>query len=294
MISEIASQLVQSLSTSVPFADKIAGLVMPMKKSVNKIEKVLPVAINTKTVCNVSDYMDLVPDSTKKSIMYCEKLGDIQFDMYRPSYWICSADLRLVCWYNLNLINETLWVDEGIVIANVLSQLPVRMDDALFTYVKKVIVTVTGVVTGSEIFSRYTYDEVRTQFMTFPYGAFAIDLNVQYVLNKCAETLTPAPGCGFGGAAPLPDPVDYITITKVVTGDANNEEYFDITITGAEWEQSGQVRVGEPLTFENLPDDTYVITETLPSGYELVSISEDTISIPTVTPNVTITNQIAT
>lgn len=199
MISEIANQLVTSLLSTVQFADKVAGLVMPMHKMVNKIDKVLPVAMNAKSVCNVSDYMDLVPDSTKASIIYCEKIGDINFEQYRPNYWICTGNLRLVVWYNLNLITEGQFVDEGVVANNVISQLPRRLNDNLFTYVKSVMVIPTGVVTGSEIFSRYSYDEVRTQFMTFPYGAFAIDIEVQYVLNKCANTLIPESACGFPG-----------------------------------------------------------------------------------------------
>jgi hypothetical protein len=199
MISEIANELVNSLLSTVQFADKVAGLVMPMHKMVNKIDKVLPVAMNTKTNCNVSDYMDLVPDSTKKSIIYCEKIGDINFEQYRPNYWLCSAQLRLVVWYNLNLITEGNFVDEGVVAVNVLSQLPKSLDDTLFDYVSRVKIYPVGVVTGSEIFNRYSYDEVRTQFMTFPYGAFAIDVDIQYVLNKCAETLIPSPACGFPG-----------------------------------------------------------------------------------------------
>jgi hypothetical protein len=195
MISEIANQLVASLLTSVQFVDKVAGLVVPMKKSVNKIEKVFPVAINTPTDCDTSVYIDLVPNSKRTSIIYCEQIGDISFDTPRPNYWILSATLRLVCWYNLDRITEGQFIDEGVVANNVLSQLPKRLPDSLFTYVRSVMLSTARVVTGSDIFSKYTYDEVRTQFMTFPYGAFAIDIDVQYVMNKCAETLIPVLKC---------------------------------------------------------------------------------------------------
>jgi hypothetical protein len=46
--------------------------------------------------------------------------------------------------------------------------------------------------------------------MTFPYGAFAIDVDVQYVLNKCAETLIPKSACGFPDYQP-PTPQDSIS-----------------------------------------------------------------------------------
>lgn len=197
MISEIANQLVLNLYSNLAFADKVAGLVKPLKKSVNKIEKVFPVAINNISDCNTSIYMDLVPNDTKASIIYCEQIGDIAFEEPRPNYWILSATLRLVCWYNLNRITEGLFIDEGIIVNNLLSKLPKRLPDSLFTYVRNVMLTPERVVLGSDIFSKYTYDEVRTQFMTFPYGAFAIDVNVQYVMNKCAETLVPEAACGI-------------------------------------------------------------------------------------------------
>ena len=195
MISEIANQLVKSLLLSVQFSDKVAGLVVPMKKSVNKVEKVFPVAINTPTDCNMSVYTDLVPDSTKTSIIYCEHIGDIAMENALRNVWITSATLRLVCWYNMDRINQGKFVDEGIIANNVLSQIPKRLRDNLFTYVRSVLLSPERIIFGAEIFSKYTYDEVRTQFMTLPYGAFAIDIDVQYVMNKCAETLIPILKC---------------------------------------------------------------------------------------------------
>lgn len=197
MISEIAKELVNVLIANVPFVDKVAGLVMPIKKSVNKIEKVFPVEVRTHTTCDSSDFSDLVPDSTKKCIIYCEKLTEIEFIQYRPNYWINSADMRLVVWYNLNMITEGEYIDEGILANNILLNLPKRLSDTLFTYVRKVMISPIRIVTGNEIFSKYTYDEIRTQFMTFPYGAFAIDVNVQYVMNTCVSELIPVSKCGF-------------------------------------------------------------------------------------------------
>lgn len=195
MISEIAKELVNVLFTDVLFVDKVAGLVMPMKKMVNKVEKIFPVEVRTQTTCDLSDFTDLVPDSTKKCIVYCEKLTDIQFVEYKPSYFINTADLRLVVWYNLDRITEGVYIDEGILANNILANLPKRLSDSLFTYVRKVMISPIRVVTGNEIFTKYSYDEVRTQFMTFPYGAFAIDVNVQYVMNTCAFELIPELKC---------------------------------------------------------------------------------------------------
>lgn len=209
MISEIAQQLVNTFVSSVPFADKVAGLVIPLRKMDNKTEKIFPAAINTDKSCDYSTFTALVPDSSKKSIIYCEKIGDITLEQRTPNYWIANANLRLFCWYNLDLINEGQYIDEGVIIGNIITQIPRSLPDNLFTYVKKVRIYVDGVTTGSDLFLKYTYNEVKTQFMTFPYGAFAIDVSVQYVLNKCATTLFPLPTCGQPGYVASEEVVEF-------------------------------------------------------------------------------------
>jgi hypothetical protein len=204
MISEIAQQLVNTFITNLSFVDKVAGLVVPLKKMDNKIEKTFPAAINIDKSCDYSTFTTLVPDSTKKSIIYCEKVGDITLEQ-RANYWINSANLRIIVWYNLNLINEGNYIDEGVIIGNVIQNIPRSLPNNIFTYVSGVRLFVDGVTTGSELFLKYSYDEVKTQFMTFPYGAFGIDVSVQYALNKCASELIPSSGCG----APLFDIVEF-------------------------------------------------------------------------------------
>jgi len=204
MISEIAYHIVKSLAASTLFIDKWAGLVMPMKKSVNKIEKVLPVFINSKDVCDVSDFMDLVPDSTKKSICYCEKINDVRLEPLPLNNFLATADLRIVLWYNLNLTHNGDYLDEGVIAYNILSNMPKRLSDTLFAYCKNVRIYPIGTDSGADLFSAYSYDEVRTQFVTFPYGAIAVNVSVQYTINKCALDLVPESACGFPPYVPTP------------------------------------------------------------------------------------------
>lgn len=204
MITEIAYQIVKNLSEKVAFIDKWAGLVMPMKKSVNKVEKTMPVAIKIDLPCAnnectgyvSSDYMDLVPDSNKKSVCYIEQVGDITLEQLRKNVYLASANLRVVLWYNLNHITEGEYLDEGVIAYNLLSNIPYKLTDDLFVYSQNVNISVNGTTSGADIFSKYSYDEVRTQFVTFPYGAIAIDLNVTYTINKCAFNLIPLAKCG--------------------------------------------------------------------------------------------------
>ena len=197
MISEIAYQLVKYLAGEVTYIDKWAGLVMPMKVMVNKVEKIMPAFINAKDTCNVSDYKDLVPDSTKKSICYCEKVVDPVLESLNVNNFLVTAELRVILWYNLNLVHNGDYLDEGVMAYNILSHVPRRLPDSLFAYTKNVHFYPINTLSGAELFSKYTYDEVKSQFVTFPYGAIAVNINVQYTMNKCAADLAPESACGF-------------------------------------------------------------------------------------------------
>lgn len=73
-----------------------------------------------------------------------------------------------------------------------------------------------------------------------------------------------------------------VTVTKLITGVTEDETYFDVVITGQGLdpiEQSGQVRLDEPLIFYDLPLDDYVITELPIDGYTLTSITPSSVTI---------------
>jgi len=208
MIEEFAYQLMKAMAKSVTYSDKWAGLVVPMKKMVNKVEKIIPVAINSNFITNNSDYIDLVPNSTKMSIMYCERNGLTTTISESRNYSIMATRIRLVVWYNCNLMNAGEWIDEGVVATNFVNGLPRRFPNTDLTYIKNVALFNPLVVHGEDIFNKYTYDDVRTQFMTFPYGAFAVDVDIQYTHVKCAETIIPTPDCAspYLGTECIPKP----------------------------------------------------------------------------------------
>jgi hypothetical protein len=195
MITEFAYQLIKEMTKSFGWADKWAGIVVPIKKMVNKTEKVIPVAINSAYITNNSDYIDLVPNSSRASIMYCERIGSPQVIREGKNNSIVQDRLRIVVWYNLNMINVGEWVDEGIMQTNVVNAIPRRFPNTDLTYIKNVAIFNPVIVRGADIFSKYSYDEVKTQFMTFPYGAFAIDMDIQYTHVKCATTMLAVPNC---------------------------------------------------------------------------------------------------
>lgn len=179
MITEIAYQLIKYLSERVSYIDKWTGIVIPMHKSIAGVDKVIPMSIQTPTDCDVSVYMDLVPDSSKLSVCYCEKQNDVSFEQH-SGYLLATQQIRIVLWYNLAKINEGKYLDEGTIIANLITNLPKSLPNSLFTNVKNVRLITIGSSSGSSLFNKYTYNEVKDQYVTFPYGAVAVDVEVFY------------------------------------------------------------------------------------------------------------------
>lgn len=198
MIDKISYELVNYLATNVEFIDKWAGLVKPMRKKVQTEDKIFPVAINTPVNCNQSDYMALVPDSSKRSIVYVEKQGDLEVTLSTNNYEQINATLRIVVWYNLDKITQSEYISEDILVDKILDWLPKRLNDNLFVGAKQVHFEPINIIYGTEIVSKYTYNEIKTQFGIHPYGIFAIDVDCWYITTHCSRAIVPADGCVTG------------------------------------------------------------------------------------------------
>lgn len=198
MIDKIAYELVKAVAAAINFDDKWAGLVRPLQKKVQNADKIFPVAINTPATCDQNDYTALVPDSTKKSIMYIEKKGNQEVTLDRKSYQYVTVPLQLVLWYNLDLITKGEYISEDVLADKILEVLPNKLSDSLFNGVKQVRIFPTAITYGSEVVSQYTYNEIKTQFCMLPYGFLAIDIEVTYISTHCQRDLTISTGCVTG------------------------------------------------------------------------------------------------
>lgn len=212
MIDLIAKQLSNYLNQNVTWVDRYAGLVKPMRKKVGNEDKVFPVAINTPSTCDVSDYMSLVPDNTKSSILYIEKMGDVSIEQTAHGYSHRAVPLRIVVWYNLDKITEGKYISEDTLIDDVMNVLPRSLPDYLFTGcgVKRVHFAPTGVVIGTDIVAQYTYNEIKTQFGIHPFGIFAIDVDCWYIAVHCKRPYSAEDGCetGKGNVLHYPEPLN--------------------------------------------------------------------------------------
>jgi hypothetical protein len=186
MIEPIINQIALGLDIDLNWADVITGVceVLRLKMGADgTVEKVIPGYLNTNpSTCNTSRYLDLVPNSGKKSIIYFDNLSE-SVESENRYYKQMNASLRLVCWVNLPLIDKSL-TNAITLQQDVLKNLPVRVaNQSPFAWNR---VSVLGVERNESIFSAWSYDEAEKQYLIFPFDYFAINLSINYrYLTNC-------------------------------------------------------------------------------------------------------------
>lgn len=162
--------------STLPWIDKYAGVVkiISQKNESNKTQ-FFPVSCqSTFTECNSSRYKDLIPDSSKKSVVYLEDKG------IRPvgvNKW--SATFDLVAWLNFDKIGFSGCSYAGVAIAGILSKLDINpFNSGVYT---SIMMEVTGQApVNQNPFQKYSYDEAVTQFMMYPFEYFVLSINVNF------------------------------------------------------------------------------------------------------------------
>lgn len=189
MVNIIVNKIVQDLKLDLPFVDKITGIVKTAKIKVADLVKTIPVALNTDvTTCNDSQLLDYVPDSTKMSIIYFEDRGTTMNKMENSSIYFTS-NFTLVCWFNYLKIDQTL-TNTSQITGNLIKYLPEIMGN--ISPLIGVVLSITGErANDGGVFSKYSYYEEISQYITYPYGYVALDLQAEYHVRKeCIPDIT--------------------------------------------------------------------------------------------------------
>lgn len=178
MNREVAEYLKDYL-TPLWWADKVGGMVITARSGV----KAFPVEFNANPQDCETQFHDYVPDESKKSIIYFEDRG-FRIEGMNSRYFSAVTSLRIVCWLNYKALDEDTYIQDGFVL-DVLNSLPVHFTDG------NIIAATVSVesVQEDDIFSNYSYT-VDKLFTFYPYGAFAIDIEVKYRIGKDCEFTT--------------------------------------------------------------------------------------------------------
>jgi hypothetical protein len=199
-MNEKIANILKSRLEGLPFVDKLAGLVRPMRIEVisdgGRAPKTFPVSSDLSfNDVEKGKYKDLIPQSKYNSIIYFEDNGTSLAYRERGRVGFVGR-LNLVGWLNLDKIN-CLKTGSTEAILSILSTFPeghFSVDE-----LREIRITaVSEVVKSNAIFARYSYDEIKTQYLLHPFDYFALAINVEYwVKLNCVQpiNITPCPTC---------------------------------------------------------------------------------------------------
>lgn len=171
------------------FIDTLAGAVRIVTKTdVDKdnrpVKKTFPVICNLSIDdCNKAGrYMELVPDSKKGCITYFESVL-CQFVRQEGAKQQWKAQLRLVSWLNQNKLGYNDCSITSRVLLTFLNAFPeARANSGNYQQVQ---ISVLGQDSpAANPFSKYSYDEDRTQFLMHPYDWFSVLIEVTFEIDK--------------------------------------------------------------------------------------------------------------
>lgn len=196
MINTIVKNIIPYLE-ALNFSEVVGGIATTISQNKpikdNKIiVKKFPAYYNeNKTTCSASDYIDLVPNSNKRSIIYFENNG-IKISPINGNIIECVADVRLLCWANLKKINDT-FINADMLKLLVIQAMPVSLSNVFpYSFIR---IELTGEETKNvSIFSKYTYNEEEKQYLIYPFDYFALNYEISfYVGINCIDPILISP-----------------------------------------------------------------------------------------------------
>ena len=187
--------IIRGYIEGLPWIDKIAGLTQVARISVadSKTEKRFPIScdMSFEDACREGCYDSLVPDSSKRSIIYFEEISlNLQRRVGSRLYY--ESSLRLVGWLNYNMLGGGCGSSAKYItdIIRALPQMPV--DDTNFRAIT--IEVMSQLPRDANIFGKYTYNEKQTQYLMLPYDFFALDIRTRFFITpECVDL--PEEGC---------------------------------------------------------------------------------------------------
>ncbi len=191
MNNKVANILVSYLD-GLAWVGKIAGLTQIAKVTEGGVEKRFPIScdLSYEDACRIGCYDELMPSSQRRSVLYFED-GSFNFIRQEGNRLYYESRLRLVCWLNYRLI-EGGCGSSGDYVIEVIKALP-AVPTNIGGLLRFSTVVASQAQRSSGIFSKYTFDEKRAQYLMSPFDFFALDLRVNFFI--ITECIKPDPGC---------------------------------------------------------------------------------------------------
>ena len=193
MNAHIANLILERIvAADLPWLDKYAGLTRAISFKKDKRTTTLPVSCSVMdTGCDPQLISDLVPDEKYRSVLFIEGDAFPQRFTDRVIGTRFVSRLRIVVWMNCRLLGGG--CDCGSLASmNLLSALEKNNRNSYSTELFKGVrhKVVGGATRGKDVFSKYTFDEARSQYLHYPFDAFALDIETEFrLMPGCEEQL---------------------------------------------------------------------------------------------------------
>lgn len=188
MIYDIGD-IIKTYLEQLPFKDKVGGIVKAITfaqgddEGTGVVRKVMPVDCRvTHRDCIAGKYTDLIPNSKYKSVMFMEDFGTNVIEREARDFSF-QSNIRLIVWLNLKKMGITNCSASALAVATILDKFPTQhINSSPYTRIK--IEVESEEQKSSAIFSRYTFDEEKMQYLMYPFDYFALNLTVKYTIPK--------------------------------------------------------------------------------------------------------------
>lgn len=196
MINLIATELKTKI-LELGLTERFGGLVQPVTQDVNGDSFTFPIScdVSGKECFETGKYADLVPNSSYKSVLYFEQIGDVgrpEITGAKRNTIKWSATLRLVGWLNLDKLGETDCAVTDQVVYTIIDKVTegngvYDISNAAFTNAKMTVRLDRVVKKSPDIFRAYSYSEFVGN-LVYPFDYFAVDFAVNLYVNKACLT----------------------------------------------------------------------------------------------------------
>lgn len=203
MIREIANTLKERLlhDGGSAYLESVSGLVQTVSykttdENGNPATKRLPVSYDTNIEpgCAISPERALTPDSSKRGIFYLEANGAVvPVRELSKGRAMMRCNLVGVVWLNRRLLSGEDYTDvNSLIYADIVNRLRHGKHESPDLY--RIKVDVGGFRQDPSIFARYSYEEEVLQYLRPPFEYFAIDITVNFIIQKsCIAPLVLTP-----------------------------------------------------------------------------------------------------
>jgi len=188
MNKELATVLRTKLA-GLPFVDLLAGMAQTVTVADPNADETAPAVITKRFPVSydatgadacVGTEVALIPDSSRKSIIYFEDYG-IAVTGRLHGLVAYNSSLRLICWLNrANLVGNDYMEISGRCMATIVDRLLTQNPENVGMFTRLAVNVARIPPQDPALFGKYTYDETTRQYLRPPFEFFGIDFTATY------------------------------------------------------------------------------------------------------------------